>query len=716
MSRDSEQIKRTWNKLVADKRKRDNAPATIDDTRRPQTKSPVHCRIAWNGDAIVEPGQAVKLVAALVDPAFDESAPFEGLKFRAEPFAENEELVDYALTMDEIAARVKQPAELTDRDEDDEGELTMDNPVHGIVQGDAVDLEWADPDNVGQKLRRDGMIAGVVDGDEIPVTGGFGSVLPTTSTEITVIRSTEVGVGVMPEAYWALVHVTDDAHDRAKIITAGTQLESSDSGGLRIIWKGKLPPNDPPEDPPEPADLWCVVSMSSGIGDHYQIVRGTVVEQLSPDHNVFRLSVEQTLEQYSASPGATIFCSNSPAQLSARVGVPVWAIYSEAAATLDGDEFEGDVTEQTDGDTAQITLDNPDHGIVAGRRIDVEWETGGGGERTGMNVTAVAGVTIDVDGGTGDDMPAETYSCTVTLLEESVDWETFPTPFGEIPELVVKITSTIDAADTPPTGNPGVGTGTVYRLAQDLLGDLVAYEAISDFAEWFPVPSTTHTTPAIVNTHPYPAGAGLYPIEFMGTVLNGVFGDPDPEDTEPYAAFTLTGFDLHGHAGWNAVDDLVFVSTGGVVQWIDASEFEGPEGPQGDTGATGAPGTPGADGDTISEGYCIEHDGTNPKVDHLNQMTSAAGTTAGDLDKNKFQFWMHEPIPGTAARTDAKWTTVTGFDDTKTQLLGHINGTWHAKTIADWLKLLEGWNPAVDQSIGHDAGGEPMWQDDDDCD
>lgn len=79
-----------------------------------------------------------------------------------------------------------------------------------------------------------------------------------------------------------------------------------------------------------------------------------------------------------------------------------------------------------------------------------------------------------------------------------------------------------------------------------------------------------------------------------------------------------------------------------------------------------------------------------------------------------FQFFVHLAADTTA--TQPHWTTVAGYDAGETQLLGHIDGDWKAKTIADWLKLLEGYDAGKDQSIGHDAGGDPEWQDDtDEC-
>jgi len=60
---------------------------------------------------------------------------------------------------------------------------------------------------------------------------------------------------------------------------------------------------------------------------------------------------------------------------------------------------------------------------------------------------------------------------------------------------------------------------------------------------------------------------------------------------------------------------------------------------------------------------------------------------------------------------DWQWKSATGYDNTdSTQLLGHINGTWQWKTIAEWLNLLAGYAAGSDQIIGHAAGGATEWK------
>lgn len=139
---------------------------------------------------------------------------------------------------------------------------------------------------------------------------------------------------------------------------------------------------------------------------------------------------------------------------------------------------------------------------------------------------------------------------------------------------------------------------------------------------------------------------------------------------------------------------------------------------------------------SIAEGYCTEIEvigGGSPDKMHFDAITAAAGAQATGINVAAFQFWIHEA--GATARTDAKWKTasnysisagefqflsneggtwewetVDGYDDLETQLVGHVNGAWAAKTIADWLKLLPGYAAGSEQVLGHGTDGAPEWK------
>ena len=62
----------------------------------------------------------------------------------------------------------------------------------------------------------------------------------------------------------------------------------------------------------------------------------------------------------------------------------------------------GTLTTRTDDNTGQLTVASG-HGITASDTVDVYWS---GGRRYGVDVTAVASTTIDIDLGSGDNLPA----------------------------------------------------------------------------------------------------------------------------------------------------------------------------------------------------------------------------------------------------------------------------------------------------------------------
>lgn len=62
----------------------------------------------------------------------------------------------------------------------------------------------------------------------------------------------------------------------------------------------------------------------------------------------------------------------------------------------------GTLTGRTDNDTGEATLGSG-HGITDGMTVDVHWD---GGVRYGMTVGTVAGTTVPVDGGAGDNLPS----------------------------------------------------------------------------------------------------------------------------------------------------------------------------------------------------------------------------------------------------------------------------------------------------------------------
>jgi len=457
MPRDSGDIQRTFSKLVEGELERRYALETIDDPRRPKTKSPVTIQIAWIGAAAIDPGATVRLVRALSDPGANDAAPFSGLKFLADEFDEGDALVDYGITMGPAAAGVTKSGTLTTRTDDNTGTLTME-AAHGIVTGQPLLLLW----DGGSRSTT----AGTVAGTSVPIDGGAGNILPAASTAVTAVLSAGITEAVMPEAYWARVDVSDEAHGWAGIPSGGALLESVTAGGLRIIWKEA-----------GTGEKWAIVSLVGGedrkvatdptdehprelIGklantgvynptDH-NLVYGQVVFDpgMNPD-NLLRLFTakgegtetekfrvfELTERKYTTESAATARWLNhdllpnlaedpetlaDPLELfaGAAAGYSPWSSSftrgMRGIAELWNDRphsVAGTLTTRTDDDTGTLTL-STGHGVMTGNTVDVFWNDGAN-SRTGMTAGTVSGNSVPIDGGSGDVLPAATTAVNV---------------------------------------------------------------------------------------------------------------------------------------------------------------------------------------------------------------------------------------------------------------------------------------------------------------
>lgn len=74
----------------------------------------------------------------------------------------------------------------------------------------------------------------------------------------------------------------------------------------------------------------------------------------------------------------------------------------------------GTLTTRTDNDTGELTMSGG-HGITTGARLDVYWE---GGSRRGMTVGTVSSNQVPIDGGTGDNLPADETTITASVPVE----------------------------------------------------------------------------------------------------------------------------------------------------------------------------------------------------------------------------------------------------------------------------------------------------------
>jgi hypothetical protein len=249
-----------------------------------------------------------------------------------------------------------------------------------------------------------------------------------------------------------------------------------------------------------------------------------------------------------------------------------------------------------------------------------------------------------------------------------------------------------DEGAEPGEHDQQLGSGVLYRLDRDGSGEAI-------WTIHFPLVWVS-------NPHRIPLVAGHFALARPTGWINS------PEGTLPEVL--ITGTDLAGFTNFPFYPDTttrVLTAQSGVVEWVEPEE--------GSLSFTindfityinNNPGEVTVLGDTVDEGYCIEIDGVDPKIVHLNQITDAAGTQATGIDTNEFQFWIHPPAAN--SRDDAAWTTVTGYDVDEVQLLGHDEGVWKAQHVEDWLKEVPGGPPAAGQKLVlvWKNGEDPKWE------
>lgn len=90
----------------------------------------------------------------------------------------------------------------------------------------------------------------------------------------------------------------------------------------------------------------------------------------------------------------------------------------------------GSLSTRTDGDTGELTMGGG-HGITTGDRLDLYWS---GGCRRGITVGTVDGNAVPIDGGAGDDLPAQSTAITAMVPVEA----SFPLTVADAQAVAVK--------------------------------------------------------------------------------------------------------------------------------------------------------------------------------------------------------------------------------------------------------------------------------------
>lgn len=126
----------------------------------------------------------------------------------------------------------------------------------------------------------------------------------------------------------------------------------------------------------------------------------------------------------------------------------------------------GALTTRTDNNTGVLTMDSG-HGIGTGNRLDVYWTNTDGtqGRRYGMTVGTVATDEVPIDGGAGDNLPADETAVTAMVPQ----LETFVVTAADVTGLFV--------------GCGGAGTA-VFRESDTTLVVAVSTDGPTDAYVW----------------------------------------------------------------------------------------------------------------------------------------------------------------------------------------------------------------------------------------
>jgi len=111
-----------------------------------------------------------------------------------------------------------------------------------------------------------------------------------------------------------------------------------------------------------------------------------------------------------------VFPGNSFVERPAQVEFESALTFTKTLPALVAAQCDGTLGTRTDEDTGIVTL-STGHGIATSDIVDVYWA---GGVRYGMTAS-VSGVAVTVDGGAGDNLPAQ--DATITAVVEQTAWE-----------------------------------------------------------------------------------------------------------------------------------------------------------------------------------------------------------------------------------------------------------------------------------------------------
>ena len=154
-------------------------------------------------------------------------------------FQESKSLQGDAMIVEEVSVPAANAAVLSTRSGNTSGTITCDESSHSIDEGDLVDVYW------DGGCRRS-MVAGVLSGADVPLTGGSGDNLPTQDTVVTAAVAQELDVGVLGTNVIAIALATQSRGQFSFQDSGGEEWAVELGAGESKTWHNEMASEDNP--------------------------------------------------------------------------------------------------------------------------------------------------------------------------------------------------------------------------------------------------------------------------------------------------------------------------------------------------------------------------------------------------------------------------------------------------------------------------------------
>jgi hypothetical protein len=533
------------------------------------------------------------------------------------------------------------------------------------------------------------------------------------------------GEAVRAGFVWCQVEVQEDSHQYAQLRDGDTtKFDTAKSGPAEILWR----------EAGASGTKWALVLVRLGLGDHFQIVRGTCVANVAAMDPVYQIENLKELEEHAALPDSPLWVVNRPAA-EHSLGDEVYAIYNQGAYTIPEDPPDPEISVDWEEipTTASDNLPPLRRFVLTANKLLTSATATAkflddAGDPVGSDVTLHDPV-LRFSGRVADDLYAGSpaFEGIALLRRDLADvepdrWEIIA--MDALAEFItVKFYETVTAWKYVQSESNASNHWHVHEpqavdadvTIQDDLDILpVAAQIATDqklLARLLDPDSDPPTYLALMLARERPKrvrgtvvdpGSGFVAYAaatFQITSLSIVFGDELP--TAPltvqqtfqqgYVAGQLTEAifnetsgnwenlplprKLGCHLGVDA-DGFEFVSVASLAgSGLSVSSGTGPGGCDQLT-ATG--------GGNLGEGYCttITEEEEGPDLIHFDPITTDSGGQPAGYSGTSFQIMFHDI--GATLRTDADWLSIADYDDTKNQIPWHQSGTFKFETTDDY--------------------------------